>query len=404
MSTVWPRKPLGEVLLASETVNPRQSPDVEFDYIDVSSVSNTTFRIEETQRLRGKDAPSRARRLVRTNDVLFATVRPTLQRIAVVPESLDGQVCSTGYIVLRPNAELDHRFVFYALFTDPFMNQMESLQKGASYPAVTDGEVRSQLIPVPSLTEQHRIVRILDEALKDIATAKTNAEKNLENARALFERRLERVFAERGDGWVERSLGDIAQIKGGKRVPKGYKLLAEPTDFPYLRVSDFSDCGTIDMSDLRYVSPQVHREIKNYIISSKDLYLSIAGTIGKTGIVPKALDGGNLTENACRLVFNPGVSNRLVYYFTLTPSFVEQAGVNTRTAAQPKLALSRLATIRLGIPGFAEQERLADEFDALREETQCLESIYRKKLAALDELKTSLIHQAFTGQLGTQAA
>ena len=121
---------------------------------------------------------------------------------------------------------------------------------------------------------------------------------------------------------MEKTIGDIAQMKGGKRVPKGYKLLTDPTGHPYLRVTEFTDFGTIDMSDLRYVSPEVHREIKNYVIYSTDLYISIAGTIGKTGIIPKELDGANLTENASRLVFNPGINNRFVYYFAVTPDFV----------------------------------------------------------------------------------
>jgi type I restriction enzyme S subunit len=98
-----------------------------------------------------------------------------LQRIAVVPENFDKQVCSTGYFVLRAKPEIDHRFVFYFLFTEDFTGQMESLQKGASYPAVTDGDVKAQVIPVPPLPEQQRIVGILDETFAGIATAKANA-------------------------------------------------------------------------------------------------------------------------------------------------------------------------------------------------------------------------------------
>ncbi len=190
MNNRWQTKTLGEVLERTETVNPLQSPNTEFDYIDVSSVSNTTFQIEETQRLRGKDAPSRARKVVRKNDIIFATIRPTLQRIAVVPEHLDRQVCSTGYFVLRTKPGIDHRFIFYSLFTEDFAGRMQTLQKGASYPAVTDAEVRAQTITFPPLSEQQRIVGLLDEAFEGIATAKANAEKNLQNARALFESAL----------------------------------------------------------------------------------------------------------------------------------------------------------------------------------------------------------------------
>ena len=209
MKEGWEKKQLGDVLQKTETVNPILYPEKAFDYIDVSSISNTTFQIETTQRLKGNDAPSRARKLVRTNDILFATIRPTLQRIAVVPEYLDQQVCSTGYFVLRAKPGTDHRFIFHALFTEKFMDQMEKLQKGASYPAVTDGDVKAQIIHIPSLAEQQRIVSILNEAFDGIVTAKANAEKNLQNARTLFESHLQSVFSQRGEGWVEKKLEEV---------------------------------------------------------------------------------------------------------------------------------------------------------------------------------------------------
>lgn len=124
MKMGWQAKTLGEILERTETINPLQSPDAEFDYIDVASVSNATFEIQATQRLKGKNAPSRARKLVRANDVIFATIRPTLQRVSVVPDHLDQQVCSTGYFVLRPKPGVDHRFVIYSLFREEFMGQM----------------------------------------------------------------------------------------------------------------------------------------------------------------------------------------------------------------------------------------------------------------------------------------
>ncbi len=290
----------------------------------------------------------------------------------------------------------DPRFVFHLLHKF----DLKKYSGGTGVPTLNRNDVHGEMVSVPSdVKEQQRIVAILDEAFGGITTVKANAEKNLENARSLFDIHLKSVFQRRGDGWDEKSLGDIAQVKGGKRVPKGYKLLNEPTGFPYLRVTDFGDNGSIAVDDLRYIDAEVHRQIKNYVIYSSDMYISIAGTIGKTGIVPKELEGANLTENACRLVFKPNICNRFVYYFTTTSDFVEQAGFNTRTAAQPKLALSRLSTIRLGIPSLRVQESLADSFDALREQTQHLESIYKQKLAALDELKKSLLHQAFSGAL-----
>ncbi|HQO10779.1 MAG TPA: restriction endonuclease subunit S, partial [Clostridiales bacterium] len=158
----WEEKKLGEVLQKTETINPTLEPDKEFVYIDVSSVNNETLTIENSSVIIGKSAPSRARKLVKTNDIIFATIRPTLKRIAIVSEEFHNQVCSTGYFVLRAKPFLNYQMLFYYLLTNKFDSQMEKLQKGASYPAVTDGDVRNQVIPFPPLKEQQRIVAKLD--------------------------------------------------------------------------------------------------------------------------------------------------------------------------------------------------------------------------------------------------
>lgn len=158
------------------------------------------------------------------------------------------------------------------------------------------------------------------------------------------------------EGWIKVTLGDIAKVKGGKRVPKGYKLTTHRTPYPYITVSDFTDNGTINTSNLKYINNEIFNKISRYTISSDDLYLSIAGTIGKAGLIPRALDGANLTENACKLVLSDVVSKRFLYYFTKSDDFIYQVRVNTRVAAQPKLSLERLKTISLGIPPLPEQK------------------------------------------------
>jgi type I restriction enzyme S subunit len=159
----WDAKRLGDVLVKTETVDPAKKPNQEFTYLDVSSVNKDTKEIENVTVLLGKDAPSRARKLIRTNDVIFATVRPTHIRVAVITREYNEQVCSTGYFVLRAKEFLSNNFVFYFLLTSGFNEQMEKLQKGASYPAVTDAEVKSIVIPFPSLKAQQTIVQKLEE-------------------------------------------------------------------------------------------------------------------------------------------------------------------------------------------------------------------------------------------------
>lgn len=159
----WEEKKLREVLQKTEAINPTQNPEKEFIYIDVSSVNNKHFIIENTTLLKGINAPSRARKLVKKGDVIFATVRPTLRRIAIIPKEYDEQVCSTGYFVLRAKEYIDNKLLFYFLLTNRFNERMEKLQKGASYPAVTDNEVREQIIHYPkTLAEQRSIIFKLD--------------------------------------------------------------------------------------------------------------------------------------------------------------------------------------------------------------------------------------------------
>ena len=159
----WEEKTLGEVLQKTETIDPTKNPNEEFIYLDVSSVNKDTKQIENATVLLGKKAPSRARKLVKTNDVIFATVRPTHSRVALITEEYNNQVCSTGYFVLRTKDFLNNNLVYYFLLTQGFNKQMEKMQKGASYPAVNDSEVKNIFITFPkSISEQKSIVAKLD--------------------------------------------------------------------------------------------------------------------------------------------------------------------------------------------------------------------------------------------------
>ncbi len=392
MKKGWQTKTLADVLEKTETVNPLQSPNAEFDYIDVSSVSNTTFEIEETQRLKGKDAPSRARKLVRTNDIIFATIRPTLQRIAVVPEHLDKQVCSTGYFVLRPKQGIDHRFVFYSLFTENFIGQMESLQKGASYPAVTDGDVRAQEIPVPPLAEQQRIVGLLDEAFEGLATAKANAEKNLQNARALFESHLQSVFTQRGPGWVEKRLGDVFTTATGTTPPKNNPDFYG--DFmPLVKPPELCDEAFDSAPDgLSEAGAAVARTLP-----AKSILVSCIGNLGKIGlnIVPVAF---NQQINAI-LPDESQAIPEFMFFQSLSPGFKSQLESLASGTTVPIVNKSKFNSVSVVLPPLSIQKPVVAQFSSLREETQHHAGFYEQKHAALAALKKSLLHQAFTGEL-----
>ena len=138
----------------SGTRDPRAAPDQAFTYVDISSVDNRLKRITEPKRLLGKDAPSRARQVIRANDVLVATTRPNLNAVALVSQELDGEICSTGFCVLRSNGEIEPDFLFAFVQAEAFVSSLTELVKGALYPAVTDKQVRAQELPLPPRAEQ----------------------------------------------------------------------------------------------------------------------------------------------------------------------------------------------------------------------------------------------------------
>jgi type I restriction enzyme S subunit len=190
----WERKTIEEITDKTKNVSPDKSPNIEFTYVDVSSISNTSYSIISTQKLLGKDAPSRAKKNIITNDILFATVRPTLKRIAIVPEFLENQVASTGYVVLRTNKKNYHKFLFYFLFTSTFNEAMESLQRGASYPAVTDSDVKLQKLLVPSYEEQYKISEKLEQINSSISIKINSELRKIEELKALKQAILQKAF------------------------------------------------------------------------------------------------------------------------------------------------------------------------------------------------------------------
>ena len=402
MKKGWQKKTLGDVLVKTETTDPARSPQTEFDYIDVSSVSNETLAIEETQRLNGKDAPNRARRLVKANDVLFATIRPTLRRIAIVPEELDNQVCSTGYFVLRAKPDVDHRFVFYFLQTEGFMTAMEKLQKGASYPAVTDGDVRSQQIPIPPLPEQQRIVGILDEAFDGIATATANAERNLHNARALFESHLQTVFTQRGEGWTETTLEEVLAIQpqNGWSPPAANH---SDSGTPVLTLSSVT--GFRFRPDKRKFTSASTDSRRNYWVKNGDFLITRSNTpelVGHVAIASRIEKPTIYPDLIMRM--NPApdrIMTEFLYYQMRSPSLRKEITGRAQGAnpTMKKISNGAVQTLPIAVPSIPTQRAIVRTLNVLAEETQRLESIYQQKLAALEALKKSLLHQAFSGEL-----
>ena len=160
--------------LISENRNPEKSPAEEFIYVDLSSVDHNV--IESLKRIKGSEAPSRARRVIRENDVILSTVRPYLGGHAVVPETLDNQICSTRFSVLRCPDHVNPTFLYFMLISPQVVAQFHSCMRGSHYPALNDDHVRNLLIPDLSRDKQDEIVGKLENLIEQIEASVTRIE------------------------------------------------------------------------------------------------------------------------------------------------------------------------------------------------------------------------------------
>ena len=182
----WKWAKLGDVCIRHKNTDPRRDPDKQFIYIDISSIDRSAKTILNPSVIFGKEAPSRAKRIVNKGDVLVSTTRPNLNAVALVHEDLDGQICSTGLCVLRPKTHLlDSRWLYYCAMSREFVSSLSNLVSGAMYPAVTDKQVFEQAIPLPSLEEQKGLAAVLDERMAAVEEARKAAEEMIDAVDAL---------------------------------------------------------------------------------------------------------------------------------------------------------------------------------------------------------------------------
>ena len=298
------------------------------------------------------------------------------------------------YFVTFDERQHDLRFLFYLLTT----LGLPSLAKGVK-PGINRNEVYSQVAQIPPLPEQQRIVGILDEAFDGIATAKANAEKNLQNARALFESHLQSVFSQRGEGWVERRLGDMATFRNGINFTKS----SRGDSVKIVGVKDFQNNFWAPLDNLQSVVTDGKLPDSDMLKESDLLFVRSNGNmqlIGRCLLVGAVAEKITHSGFTIRTRLNgSGLSPKYLSHFLKSNNARREmidSGIGTNIKSLNQVTLSALV---IPFPSPAEQACVVDQLEALNVETQHLESTYLRKLAALDELKKSLLHQAFTGNL-----
>ncbi len=303
----------------------------------------------------------------------------------------DGWLVLSGY-----ERSFDQNFLYHLLSSPVVFEQFDKLAAGSTVRNLNIELASRVSLPVPPLPEQHRIVAILDEAFDGIATAKANAEQNLQNARALFESHLQSVFTERGEGWMDSTIG--AEIKfidyRGKtpvKTQSGIRLItAKNVKMGYLQEMPMEFIASASYKDW----------MTRGIPKNGDVLFTTEAPLANVA----QLDTDEKVAFAQRIIVMQPVAAKLdstfLKYLLLSQPIQQRIRAKGTGATVQGIKASLLKLIEISFPkSLTEQEQVVAKLDALRAETQHLESIYRQKLAALEELKKSLLHRAFCGQL-----
>ena len=258
---------------------------------------------------------------------------------------------------------------FLFTYLDFKKDEIKASCRGTTVPHVSPEALKSLKLLTPPLQEQKRIVDVVSSVDTYIAALQQQADK----ARAARNAVLHELLSAGGEDWTETTIGEIAVVKGGKRLPKGTPWSDSPTDHPYIRATDIRD-GNVDVNNLVYVPDSVWPSISRYVVNSGDVLITIAGTIGAIGIVPDSHIGANLTENAALIRPNIDfVLPKFLQMFMMQAKAQAQIESLTIGTTQKKLGLFRIESIEIWLPSLAEQQRVVEIVSSMDDVIQSTE-------------------------------
>ena len=327
----------------------------------------------------------------RRGDIVMTKLGSPLGVSAIVEDVEEGVIVAD---LVRVRAQqINTKYLCYHLNSQRTNDFINSMQKGTTRPRVTLSVVRELPIYSPPLAEQQRIVGLLDEAFEGLATAKANAEKNLQNARALFESHLQSVFTQRGPGWVETTLGEAYDVRDGTHESPKYHA----TGYPLITSKNLKREG-LSFDNVRLISEQDYTKInERSAVHKGDVLFAMIGTIGNPTLVEVE---PNFTIKNVALFKNPkGQSGSFLKHYLDSGMVISKMMKEAKGTTQKFVGLGYLRGFPINLPPLATQLKLVEELDELAVETQRLARLYERKLAALHALKKSLLHQAFSGEM-----
>lgn len=388
----WLTPMIGDVCLPTIQGDPARTGRKSFRYVDIAGVDRESKSISRAEEVQSSDAPSRARKIIETSDVLVSTVRPNLNAIALVPEWLNGEIASTGFAVLRANrALLDPKYLFYWAQSTEFVDFLAANATGASYPAVTDGVAKRAPIPLAALREQSRIVELLDEADR---LRRLRREADAKAARILPALFL-KMFGDPATnpmGWPTNRLDSWFDVFGGGTPPKANDEYWKG-DIPWVSPKDMK-VDVIQETEDHITQDAITNSATKLVDPGSVLIVYRSGILAHT--FPVAIAGRTLTLNQDlkALASRGEVLNEFIYGWLMTGQKLALSCVK-KGATVHNIDGPRFLGLQVPKPPRNLQEDFARRLQALL----LLKNEREKAAQQVEALFALLLRKAFSGQL-----
>lgn len=385
----------------------QQDHSFEFDYVKMHNISNDNrwfpvkiARVNATETELEKFS-------LKEGDLLFNT-RNSFELVgkSCFYKSISEKpvVFNNNIMRIRFKPEINQKFAAYAFCSSQVINQLEGMKQGTTnVSAIYYKTLKDLCITYPSIPEQKRIVALLDTVFADLEQTRAKTEQNLKNARELFDSYLQQVFSQKGEGWEEKKWGDMCKFIRG---PFGGSLKKSMFKSEGYAVYEQKHAIHDHIEQLRYyVDEEKFEEMKRFELKSGELIMSCSGvTLGRASVIPEGAPKGIINQALLKLTANDDFDIHFLKYWIRSKIFQDIIFEHAGGAAIPNVPAAKiLKEIKLQIPTLEKQKIIVSEIDSMVSKRDSLLRIYTEKLAALDELKKSILQKAFSGKLTTTA-
>lgn len=398
---------LGNIVkFSKETWNQKDFFDTTFPYVEISEIDTLSGEIQNIANVEIKDAASRAKMIVRENDIIISTTRPNRGAIAIISKEQDFTIASTGFCVIR-DSKIDRNYLFAVLKQNFILKQFEQRSSGGNYPAITQEELSNVIIPIAENEDQIKIKTIFQDCFKQKKINEEKAEKLLASIDTYLLNQLGIVLPQKQENTLKNRMftASISELSGNRFDPyfnsqefsaldkimeneifikfstiidvitKGETPLWKGEEYvkngiPFLKVQNISIDGI--KGKPTYISEELHNSMKRSILRGGELLYTMAGSIGIATLLPTDFGEANINQAIAKIILKDNIKLDKDYLLYVINSIIcrKQAERHLTVSAQPNINFEQIKSIKIPIPSLEKQNEIAEHISAIRKQAQ----------------------------------